>query len=82
MEIIKITKEVVNIVSVNINVPIDKIKLSMGVGDVPEWGSMAHMSIITTVQARFDIEIPVDDLFDLMTVEDIINEIVKLKDFR
>jgi hypothetical protein len=34
----------------------------------------------TTLSTR--IEIPVDYLFDLMTVEDIINEIVKLKDFR
>ena len=62
-----------------LRVPLDKVTPSLSIGDIPEWSSMAQMSIISTLEARFGIEIPIDDLFDLTNVQALIDEVEKIK---
>ena len=76
----EILKSVIKIIAERLNLPKEAVAPEMSVGDVPAWGSMAQMEIITAVQNQFGVEIPIEDLFDMTSVEDIVNEVVKLKE--
>lgn len=71
--------KVVEIIAGVLKVAPEQITPELSVGDIPEWSSMAQMSIITALQSEFDVEIPMEDLFDLTSIGSLIDEIVKLK---
>lgn len=62
-----------------LKVPVEQITMELSVGDIPQWSSMAQMSIITELQSEFNVEIPMEDLFDLTSVQGLVDEITKLK---
>lgn len=62
-----------------LRVPLDRVTPSLSIGDIPEWSSMAQMGIISALESRLDIEIPIDDLFDLTNVQALVDEVEKLK---
>ncbi len=70
---------VVCIVAQELKVLPETITETMSVGDVPQWGSMAQMSIIVALQNKFGVKIPMEDLFDLTSVGDLVSEIEKLR---
>lgn len=57
----------------------EKVIPELSIGDIPEWTSMAQLEIISTLEARLGIEFPIDDLFDLTSVQALIDEVDKLK---
>lgn len=44
----------------------------VGVGDLPEWDSLAQVMLITAVEAEFAMSIDIDVAFDLETVGDFV----------
>lgn len=66
------------IIAQSLNLPVDRITDDLSIGDIPEWNSMANMAIMTAIEKELDIEIPIDDLFDLTNVEAIEAEVEKL----
>lgn len=70
------TKEIVDLVSGIIKVEIDD---NAGMGSVPEWDSIHNIIILNEVQAHFNIVIPDDDVFDLVSIKDIAAEVEKLR---
>lgn len=72
-------KKVQEIIAEVLRVAPEKVTPELSIGDIPEWGSMAQMGIISTLEARLDIEIPIDDLFDLTNVQVLVDEVKKLK---
>ncbi len=52
---------------------------NLSIGDIPEWDSMGNLCIIKNVEEKFDIDIPLDDLFELTSVKAIVDEVAKLK---
>lgn len=73
-EILKIK----NIIAETLNVSPEIITESLGVGDINEWDSMGNMAIIAALEERLGIEFPIEDLFELNSVEALIEEIDKL----
>lgn len=51
----------------------------LAAGDIPQWDSMGNMAIIAAIEENMGIEFPLDDLFDLNSVEALLAEIEKLK---
>ncbi len=49
-----------------------RISDSLAVGDVPEWDSIAHLSLITAVETRFDIRFAMTEVLALKTIGDLI----------
>lgn len=47
--------------------------------EVEEWDSMRNVMILSRLEEEFDIMIPEDDIFDLVTVGAIVEEIEKIK---
>lgn len=76
----EIAEKLRQIVADNLKMAAQDISMDMSIGDVPQWGSMAQMSIITTIQSEFNLKIPMEDLFDLTSVQDLVDEVIKLKD--
>ena len=72
-------ENVTEIVAEVLRVVPQKIDPSLSIGDIPEWTSMAQMGIISTLETRLGIEIPIEDLFDLTNVQALIDEVEKLK---
>ena len=72
-------RTVKEIISETIGVPVEQITEELSIGDVPQWSSMANMTIIGTIESEFGVEIPVEDLFELTNVASIEDEVEKLK---
>lgn len=71
--------KVIEIIAEVLMVSPDKIVPSLSIGEIPEWNSMAQMGIISTLEASLEIEIPIEDLFDLTNVQALVDEVEKLK---
>ena len=71
--------KVVEIIASVLKVAQEQITPELSVGDIPQWSSMAQMSIISSLQEEFGIEIPMEDLFDLTSVQGLVDEVAKLK---
>ena len=71
--------KVVSILAEVLRVSREQVTPSLSIGDIPEWGSMAQMGIIAALEERLGIEIPLEDLFDLTSVEALVGEVEKLK---
>lgn len=56
----------------------DQVSLTLGIGDVAEWNSIGNLNLIAALERRFGVEIPLDDLFEMTSVQGIVDEIKKL----
>ena len=51
----------------------------LSIGGIPEWDSVGNLTIISALEEELDVEIPIDDLFDLTSIKALVEEIEKLK---
>lgn len=70
---------VIEIISEVLRMEREKVVPELSIGDIPEWSSMAQMEVISTLESRLGIEIPIEDLFDLTNVQALIDEVEKLR---
>jgi len=70
--------KVIEIIAEVLHVVPEKVTPELSIGDIPEWSSMAQMGVISTLEQRLGIEIPIEDLFDLTNVQALIDEVEKL----
>ena len=61
-----------------LNVDLSKITDTLSSGDIPEWDSVGNLAIISTIEQELDVEFPLEDLFDLTSVESIVKEVNQL----
>ena len=61
-----------------LNVPLDVITDELWSGDIPEWDSVGNLAIISILEEELQVEFPLEDLFDLTSVESIVAEVNKL----
>ena len=71
-------EKVIEIIAEVLRVSPEKVTAELSIGDIPEWTSMAQMGIISSLESRLGIEIPIEDLFDLTNVQALIDEVEKL----
>ena len=70
-EIIAIIAEVLEISSEDLN-------LKSSIGEVMNWDSIHQLMIITSIEERYKISFSEENLFEMVTVGDIVNETEKL----
>ena len=61
-----------------LSVDLGMITDSLCIGDIPEWDSVGNLAIISTLEQELEIEFPLEDLFDLTSVQSIVDEVNKL----
>ena len=61
-----------------LDLPDLKLTQNLSAKDVPEWDSIAHISILAAIQDEFKIKFSVDDIGSLKTVGDLV-ELIERK---
>lgn len=74
-----IKEKVFEIVAECLEKSVSDLTLDTDMDDVEEWDSMRNVMILSRLEEEFDIMIPEDDIFDLVTVGAIVEEIEKIK---
>lgn len=75
----EISEQVLNIVAECLELPVDQLSPDTDMDDVDGWDSMRNVMILSRLENDFDVMIPEDDIFDMVSINAIIEEIKKLK---
>lgn len=70
--------QVKEIIARVLNVDPGMITDNLSSGDIPEWDSVGNLAIISTIEQELNIEFPLEDLFDLTSVQSIVDEVNQL----
>ena len=70
--------QVKEIIARVLNVDPGVITDNLSSGDIPEWDSVGNLAIISTIELELNIEFPLEDLFDLTSVQSIVDEVNQL----
>ena len=62
-----------------LNVDIALITNELSSGDIPQWDSVGNLAIISTIEQELEVEFPLEDLFDLTSVQSIVDEVNSLR---
>lgn len=73
-------KEICRVIAQTLNVSPETVTFESGTGSFPAWDSMGQMAVIAALEEAFEVEFPIEDLFDLVSIEAFDSEIAKLKD--
>lgn len=74
-----IKEKVFEIVAECLEKNVSDLTMDTDMDEVEEWDSMRNVMILSKLEEEFDIMIPEDDIFDLVTVGAIVEEIEKIK---
>ncbi|AGB29468.1 acyl carrier protein [Prevotella dentalis DSM 3688] len=72
-------QQIYQIISEALDVDINLIHEGLSIGDIPEWDSVGNLTIISHLEEKLGIEIPLDNLFEMTTVENIFQVVKKIK---
>lgn len=52
-------------------VPLEQVNLEMKPGDIPGWDSLGHITLLETLQERFELEIPLERALQASTLAEL-----------
>ena len=61
-----------NVVVGTLRIPDDSYAVDLAAGDITEWDSLGHVSLLQALEQEFKIAFDVGDAIDIESVEDII----------
>lgn len=67
------------IIADTLGIDIDRITDDLAAGDIEEWDSVGNLTIISTIEEELEVDIPIEDLYELNNIKAIVEEIIKLK---
>lgn len=65
-------QKVIKIIAESLEVADDQITEDTAIGDIPEWNSLGHIVIISSLEKEFSINFDPEIIMDLEDVSDII----------
>ena len=68
------------IIADTLGIDIERITDDLAAGDIEEWDSVGNLTIISTIEEELEVDIPIEDLYDLNDIKAIVEAIIKLKD--
>ena len=71
-------EKVRSIIAETINVPPEIVTDTLSIGDIEQWDSMGNMAIIAALEEKLGVEFPLEDLFEVNSVQSIVAEIEKV----
>lgn len=76
----ELEQKVIEIIAESLEVSINQISEDTAIGDIPEWNSLGHIVIISSLEKEFAINFDPEIIMDLEDVSDIVAAIeVRLK---
>ena len=67
------------IIADTLGIDIERITDDLAAGDSEEWDSVGNLTIISTIEEELEVDIPIEDLYELNNIKAIVEEIIKLK---
>ena len=67
------------IIADTLGINIERITDDLAAGDIEEWDSVGNLTIISTIEEELEVDIPIEDLYELNNIKAIVEEIIKLK---
>lgn len=67
------------IIANTLGIDIERITDDLAAGDIEEWDSVGNLTIISTIEEELEVDIPIEDLYELNNIKAIVEEIIKLK---
>ena len=67
------------IIADTLGIDIERITDDLAAGDIEEWDSVGNLTIISTIEEEVEVDIPIEDLYELNNIKAIVEEIIKLK---
>ena len=67
------------IIADTLGIDIERITDDLAAGDIEEWDSVGNLTIISTIEEELEVDIPIEDLYELNTIKAIVEAIIKLK---
>lgn len=67
------------IIADTVGIDIERITDDLAAGDIEEWDSVGNLTIISTIEEELEVDIPIEDLYELNNIKAIVEEIIKLK---
>lgn len=74
-----IKEEIKNTIAEILEIPTVELSYEMGIDDIDGWDSMRNVIILSTLEDKYDVVFPEDDIFDLTTIGALAEEVIKLK---
>lgn len=68
----ELEKKVIKIIAESLEVSEDQISEDTAIGDIPEWNSLGHIVIISSLEKEFSINFDPEIIMDLEDVSDIV----------
>lgn len=75
----ELKEEIKNTIAEILELPVSELSYEAEMEDVEGWDSMRNVIILSTLEEKYDIVFPEDDIFDLVSVEALVEEVIKLK---
>ena len=67
------------IIADTLGIDIERITDDLAAVDIEEWDSVGNLTIISTIEEELEVDIPIEDLYELNNIKAIVEEIIKLK---
>ena len=67
------------IIADTLGIDIERITDDLAAGDIEEWDSVGNLTIISTIEEELEVDIPIEDLYELNNIKAIVEEMIKLK---
>ena len=67
------------IIADTLGIDIERITDDLAARDIEEWDSVGNLTIISTIEEELEVDIPIEDLYELNNIKAIVEEIIKLK---
>lgn len=61
------------------NVEISEIDDNLAAGELEAWDSVGNLALLSSIEEELEVDIPIEDIFELTTIGAIIEEINRLK---
>jgi acyl carrier protein len=68
----ELTKKIISIIAESLEVAEDQLTEETAIGDIPEWNSLGHIVIISSLEKEFSINFDPEIIMDLEDISDIV----------
>ena len=65
------------IIADTLGIDIERITDDLAAGDIEEWDSVGNLTIISTIEEELEVDIPIEDLYELNNIKAIVEDLDK-----
>lgn len=73
------SEKVKDIITQTLQIERNVVTDELSINDIPEWDSVGNLNIIQSIEEELEVEIPIENLFELTSVKLLVEEVNKLK---